>query len=115
MCKHDYDTGINRLISNDLIAVFRYTHIVVDRMRAKHHMTLDVIFVATLEGYVMKYTRLPDADTTCLVEQIKLHDDVIRSVSSMELLDDERVLLVSTGREIIRLPLQRCHRHITKQ
>ena len=73
------------------------------------------MFLATLEGTINKYIRLPDSDETCLIEVIQLHDDVRGHVTTLELLANERALLVSTGSEIIRLPLQRCHKHNTQQ
>ena len=97
----------------------RFTHLVVDVVSVDDVTTFDVIFGATLEGNIEKRITLGEGSQSCLVERIALtrRGDVTR-VTSMQLMTSragERLLLVSTEEEVLRLPVARCERFRTQQ
>lgn len=47
----------------------------VDHIETKHHETVDVVFVATLEGAIEKHIGLPGSNKSCLVEVIHAAPD----------------------------------------
>ena len=51
---------------------FRWTHIVVDKVDAKHHESFEVLYVATREGILRKLSVLPGSSTLCLLEELHL-------------------------------------------
>ncbi|CAG2100155.1 unnamed protein product [Medioppia subpectinata] len=88
----------------------RFQFIAVDVIQTKHHSSVEVIFVTTTEGLLMKYVRWPFATKSCLIDQIRVisntSDD---SILSMKLLRDTQSLYLGTKREIIRISVERCH------
>ena len=91
----------------------------VDRVSVDDVTTFDVIFGATLEGSIEKRITFGEGSLSCLVERIALtrRGDVTR-VTSMQLMTSssgERLLLVSTEDEVLRLPVSRCERFRTQQ
>ena len=97
----------------------RFTHLVVDVVSVDDVTTFDVIFGATLEGSIEKRITFGEGSQSCLVERIALtrRGDVTR-VTSMQLMTSssgERLLLVSTEDEVLRLPVSRCERFRTQQ
>ena len=58
----------------------RLTHVAVDVAHTKLHESVHVLYVATLEGSILKYSVLPRTREACLVEVIEpfQHDDSSR-------------------------------------
>lgn len=96
----------------------RFTHIVVDSVLTKHqdNHPVHVIFVATRSGVVKKLSFNTRTQQTCVVEI--LHPfatgrDV--PVHNLKLLTDTSSIYLATEENVIRLPVQRCHRFRTKR
>ncbi len=89
--------------------------IAVDVIQSKFHNSVEVIFVTTIDGLLMKYVRWPFSTQACLVDQIQIianaSDD---SILSIKLLKDTQSLYLGTKREILRISVQRCSRFVTR-
>ena len=68
----------------------RYTHIVVDTVKTREFESLDVIFVADLEGVIKKLVRVPGTNKTCVVEEIHISkEDQRLPIRSMKLVKEQ--------------------------
>lgn len=88
----------------------RFQLIAVDVIQTKYQNSVEIIFVTTTEGVLMKYVRWPFSTKACLIDQIRVipntSDD---SILSMKLLKDTQSLYLGTKKEILRIPVERCH------
>ena len=102
---------------NDLfLHVCRWTHIAVDSIRAKHSQHYHILFVTTLEGTLRKMVQLPGTSQMCTIEIVQIIPEGIQEpVKSLKLLPDQGVLFLSTNSRILRIPVQRCYRYLTKE
>lgn len=86
----------------------RWTHIVVDKVRAKQG-TYHVVFVATADGALRKLVRI--RNETCLIEEIKIvPNGEHKPVKAMKISSEEMALYLSTQYHIIKVPVHRCSR-----
>ena len=93
----------------------RFRFIAVDVIQTKYQNSVEVIFVTTNDGLIMKYIRWPFSTKACLVDQIRVvpntSDDTILS---MKLLKDTQSLYLGTKREVLRIPVERCQSYPDK-
>ncbi|KAK2185175.1 hypothetical protein NP493_244g03029 [Ridgeia piscesae] len=93
----------------------RYTHIVVDTVKTREFDSLDVIFVADLEGVIKKLVRVPGTNKTCVVEEIHISEEDQRlPIRSMKLVKEQDALYIGTEYKLMRIPLHRCSRFKSK-
>ncbi|XP_035826394.1 semaphorin-5A [Aplysia californica] len=91
----------------------RWTHIVVDHVLTKANL-YDVLFLATEDGKVRKMLRLPGTNKTCLIEEIKIvQNGKPRPVKSMKISPYQGAIYISTDGDILKIPVERCHRFTT--
>lgn len=83
----------------------RWSHIAVDTVRVKHHETLHVIFVATLEGVVKKLIRPPGSSKTCVIEEIQvIAPEDSQTITAMKLLGDQVISCEMASFHLVWLP-----------
>jgi chondroitin sulfate proteoglycan 4 len=97
----------------------RFSHIVVDRVNITQHSmrrTVDVVFLATIEGTIQKYVLLSNASngaSPCLVEEICLTPDSHpQPVKVLKLLHGS--LIVGMSNRLHKVPVHRCGSHNTR-
>ncbi len=67
--------------------IFRWTHLVVDKVEAKHHRTFEVLYVATREGVLKKMSILPGSQVVCLLEELQMvSPDLHQQITALKLL-----------------------------
>ncbi|XP_074652537.1 semaphorin-5A-like [Tubulanus polymorphus] len=93
----------------------RYSKIVVDHVHAKHHQVVTVLFAASLGGTIRKYVKYLDEEQFCLAEEINLTPDYKPKVITNMIISKEKgMLYVTTNDEVMKVPVQRCHRWNTR-
>ena len=99
----------------------RFTHISVDSTLTKHldKESLDILFIATLDGTVKKLSYNPVSKKTCLVEILHPFSEGRKiPINSMKLLKSGGInsaIFLATEENVIRLPVQRCSRFRTQR
>uniref|UniRef100_T1IJU2 Semaphorin-2A n=1 Tax=Strigamia maritima TaxID=126957 RepID=T1IJU2_STRMM len=94
----------------------RFSHIVVDVVPTKHHEAVHVIFIATMEGTIKKYTVLPRTHETCLLEVLKLHSsNHTEPIHILRILKDTNSLYIGTGSSVMKISVERCSRFASKR
>ncbi|XP_054162588.1 semaphorin-5A-like [Oppia nitens] len=93
----------------------RFQFIAVDVIQSKHHKSIEVMFVSTTDGWLMKYVRWPFATKSCLIDQFRVIANTTNdAILSMKLLRDTQSIYLGTKREIIRISVERCHQYTDK-
>ncbi|CAH2054373.1 unnamed protein product, partial [Iphiclides podalirius] len=92
-------------------ALTRFTHVTVDVARAKLGSQL-VLFVATLDGDVLKLSVLPRFEGACLLETWRLRDGKASiDIRTMQFVKDTMSLYIGGERAVVRVGAERCARH----
>ncbi|XP_046439559.1 semaphorin-5A-like isoform X3 [Daphnia pulex] len=103
--------GSKPLIQLDLE---RFNHIAVDVVATQNHSSIHVLYVASRDGLVRKYSVLPITQERCLVEIVdpfaRLSQPADRQIQTMQFLKVQNTLYIGTKNEVIRLASRRCKR-----
>ncbi|XP_055944138.1 semaphorin-5B-like [Argiope bruennichi] len=93
----------------------RFSHIVVDTVQTKEHDSVHVMFVASVEGIIRKLVILPDTKETCLIEKIQVFPEgSTDTIKVMKLLKDTNSLYIGTEESVLRIPVQRCEKKLSR-
>ncbi|XP_064643491.1 semaphorin-5A-like isoform X2 [Lineus longissimus] len=93
-----------------------WSHIVVDKVRAKHHLEVNVVFVVSLTGILKKIAKLPYSRKACLIEEIHLTPkNRQKPIKAMKLIAHKGSIIISFDDRILKVPVQRCWRYKTKE
>merc|ERR1719266_585304 len=96
----------------------RFQHVVVDVVPAKHHAShpVHVIFVSTEVGEIKKLSYNPQTRETCLLEVLHpFPENERKTIRTMKILPSMNSVYLATDDAILRLPVQRCSRFITRK
>ena len=97
----------------------RYGQIAVDTVNIKnqYNKPVHVVFVATQEGSIKKFSYNPSTKESCLVETLwpfpGNHAPAIRKMKLLSYSSSPAALYIATDSSILRLPVQRCDRFKT--
>lgn len=92
-----------------------FKFIAVDVIKTRYHDFVEVFFIATKDGKLLKYVQWPFLTESCLVDQFQLVDSSHDSILSMKFLKDTQSLYLGTQREVLRVSVHRCHIFYTKE
>lgn len=93
----------------------RFNQIVVDVVQTKHHEGVHVMFVATMEGIILKLVVIPRVFETCLIEEIHVFPEGSSDkIKVLKLLRDTSSLYIGTEETVLRIPVHRCSRWKTQ-
>lgn len=91
-----------------------YKFIAVDIIKTKHYDSVEVFFIGTRDGKLLKYVKWPHLDEACLFDTIQLVNSSDRLLS-MKYLKDTQSLYFGTEKQVIRMLVHRCHVHHTRE
>lgn len=89
---------------------YNFKHIVVDVIDTKYHKNVEITFIATTDGRLLRYVRWPTMNESCFLDQQQLtepEDEIL----TMKFLKDTNSIYVGTVRQVMRVPVQRCQQH----
>ncbi|KAG1650348.1 Semaphorin-5B [Nymphon striatum] len=90
----------------------RFSHIVADVVPTKNDYTgVHVIFVATFEGVIRKFSINQKSQKACLLEEIEPFDEFSgEKILTMKILRDTNSLYIGTNKSVKKISIHRCHR-----
>lgn len=91
----------------------RFYHIVATKIATKLHENVKVIFISNEQGYIKKISILPRTKQSCLIEVLEPENTDVR-IETMEYLKETQSLYIGTSKSIMKIPSQRCSRHLSK-
>nr|XP_046909276.1 semaphorin-5A-like isoform X1 [Dermatophagoides farinae]XP_046909278.1 semaphorin-5A-like isoform X1 [Dermatophagoides farinae] len=91
-----------------------FKFIAVDLIKTKYFSTVEVMFVATIDGKLLKYVKWPDMTESCLIDEIQLIDSNENQFLSMQFWKDTESLYFGTEKEFIRSSVHQCHNYHNK-
>ncbi|GIX85880.1 semaphorin-5B [Caerostris extrusa] len=93
----------------------RFSYIAVDTVQTKHHDSIHVLFVASVENIIRKLVILPGSKEACLIEKIQVFPEASTdTMKVMKLLKDTNSLYIGTEQSVLRIPVHRCERKHSK-
>jgi semaphorin 5 len=104
----------------------QFQFIAVDVIQSKYHNSVEIIFVTTKDGLLLKYVQWPFSTQACLIDTIQIIDSSANetgdynsdpngdAILSMKLLKDTQSIYLGTKKEIIRIDVQRCKQYSTR-
>lgn len=92
-----------------------FKFIAVDVLNLGYQDSVEVLFVVTRDGKLMKYVRWPTLANACLVDEIQLINPKEDQILSMKFLKDTLSLYFGTEKEVLRVPVHRCHVYHNKE
>lgn len=92
----------------------RFQFIAVDITPSKYYNAVEVMFIATTDGKLLKYVKWPGMAESCLVDEVQLIDPSENRFLSMKFFADTRSLYFGTEKEVIRISVHQCHNYRTE-
>ena len=86
-----------------------FKFIAVDVVKTKYHDSVEILFIATRDGKLMKYVQWPSLKEACLIDEIQLINPKVDQILSMKFLKDTQSLYFGTEKEVLRVSVHRCH------
>lgn len=93
----------------------RFKHIAIDKVSTKLHENVRIIYVTTDDGLIKKISVLPRTKESCLIEVMEPESSRDVEVKTMEFVKATDSLYVGTENSLIKIPSQRCYRHLSKE
>jgi semaphorin 5 len=93
----------------------RFQHIAIDKVSTKLHENVRVIYVTNDDGLIKKVSVLPRTKQSCLIEVMEPESSRDVAIKTMEFVKATDSLYVGTENSLIKIPAQRCHRHLSKE
>lgn len=97
-----------------------FKFIAVDVIKTKYYDSVEVLYIATREGKLMKYVKWPSLSEACLVTEMHLLSEPITGtiggdqILTMKFLKDTQSLYIGTEKQVIRVSVGRCHEYSSK-
>lgn len=111
------DSSVQAIHPNPLYVsqLERFKHIAIDKVATKLHENVRVVYVTKDDGLIKKISVLPRTKQSCLIEVMEpeLRRDV--KIKTMEFVKATDSLYVGTESSLIKIPSQRCHRHVSRE
>lgn len=92
----------------------QFKFIAVDWIRTKFYDFIEVIFIATTDGKLLKYVKWPDITESCLIDEIQLINPDENQFLSMKFWKDSESIYFGTENEFIRQSIHQCHKYLNK-
>lgn len=93
----------------------RFKHIAIDKVSTKLHENVRVIYVSTDDGLIKKISVLPRTKQSCLIEVMEPESSRDVEIKTMEFVKATDSIYVGTSNSLIKIPSQRCFRHLSKE
>lgn len=93
----------------------RFKHIAIDKVSTKLHENVRVIYVSTDDGLIKKISVLPRTKQSCLIEVMEPESSRDVEIKTMEFVKATDSIYVGTSHSLIKIPSQRCFRHLSKE
>lgn len=93
----------------------RLKHIAIDKVSTKLHENVRVIYVSTDDGLIKKISVLPRTKQSCLIEVMEPESSRDVEIKTMEFVKATDSIYVGTSHSLIKIPSQRCYRHVSKE
>lgn len=93
----------------------RFKHIAIDKVSTKLHENVRVIYVSTDDGLIKKISVLPRTKQACLIEAMEPESSRDVEIKTMEFVKATDSIYVGTSNSLIKIPSQRCFRHLSKE
>ena len=93
----------------------RFKHIAIDKVATKLHENVRIIYVTTDDGLIKKISVLPRTKESCLIEVMEPGSSRDVEIKTMEFVKATDSLYVGTENSLIKIPSQRCYRHLSKE
>lgn len=93
----------------------RFKQIAIDKVATKLHENVRVIYVTTDDGLIKKIYILPRTKQSCLIEVMEPESSRDVEIKTMEFVKATDSLYVGTESSLIKIPSQRCYRHLSKE
>lgn len=93
----------------------RFKHIAIDKVATKLHESVRVIYATTDDGLIKKISVLPRTKQSCLIEVMEPESSRDVAIKTMEFVKATDSLYVGTENSLIKIPSQRCFRHLSKE
>lgn len=91
----------------------RLKYISLDMISTKLHENVRILYVSTDEGFIKKISVLPRTRETCVIEIWKPEPNTKSEIKTIQFLKETNSLYVGSDNSLIRIPSQRCHRHVS--
>lgn len=93
----------------------RFKHIAIDKVSTKLHENVRVIYLSNDDGLIKKISVLPRTKQSCLIEVMEPESSRDVQIETMEFVKATQSLYVGTASSLIKIPSQRCRRHLSKE
>lgn len=93
----------------------RFKQIAIDKVATKLHENVRIIYVTTDDGLIKKISVLPRTKESCLIEVMEPGSSRDVEIKTMEFVKATDSLYVGTENSLIKIPSQRCYRHLSKE
>jgi semaphorin 5 len=94
----------------------RFRHIAIDKVSTKLHENVRIIYLTNADGLIKKISVLPRTKQSCLIEVMEpVQSRRDGDIKTMEFVKATESLYVGTELSLIKIPSQRCHRHLSKE
>lgn len=93
----------------------RLRHITIDKVSTKLHENVRIIYVSNSNGLIKKISLLPRLKKSCLIEVMEPESNRNIEIKTIEFVKATDSLYIGTENSLIKIPSQRCHRHVSKE
>lgn len=91
-----------------------FKFIAVNIIKTKYYDSVEVLYIATTDGKLLKYVKWPYLNESCLVDEMQLVDPNDNKILSMKFFKDTDSLYFGTEKEVIRVSVHQCHNYHNK-
>ena len=92
-----------------------FKFISVDVIKTQYSHSVEILFIATRDGKLLKYVQWPNLSESCLIDQIQLIDPSEDNILSMKYSKDSYRLYFGTEKQVISVSAFRCHIYDSKE
>jgi len=94
-----------------------FQFIAVDVIKTKYFDAVEILYIATRDGKLMKYVKWPTLAEACLVSEMQLITESTGDdqILTMKFLRDTQSLYLGTENEVIKVSVYRCHEYNNKE